>query len=186
MPSRRLTMTFMLAGCVLTIAACGGASSDDQTEPQAAAKPESSLLFVQSARCARASEDRIVLADAAAGTLAFSDRPVRRAGTIPTARFTAGFRRAFADDAPNAAVSVADDRSAYVVELSTPRFNQAQGTLSYAITRVPGSARLPARIGPLNLFIDSGVDLFGRLATRLVGSDPGLVRPAIPSRFESP
>jgi hypothetical protein len=104
-----------------------------------------------------------------------STRPVRRP-----------VRHAFADDPPNAAISVADDTSAYVVELSAPRFDQARRTLSYAITRVSGSPRLPARIGPLSLFIDSGVDLFGRLATRLLGSNPDVTLPPIPSRFGPP
>ncbi|MDX6582364.1 MAG: hypothetical protein QOI10_1548 [Solirubrobacterales bacterium] len=186
MPSRLSIATFILAGCALAMAGCGSTSSEDGTAPQATETSGGSLLFVQGARSARVTDGGIVLTDATAGTLAFSDRPVRRAGTIPTARFAARFRRAFADDPPNAAISVAEDTNAYVVELSAPRFDQGRRTLSYAITRVPGSPRLPARIGPLSVFIDSGADLFGRLATRLLGGSSDLVLPQIPSRFGPP
>jgi hypothetical protein len=141
---------------------------------------------VQGARTARVSNGRIVLTDATAGTVAFSDRPFRRAGTVATTDFVAQFRRAFANDPPNAAVSIEGDTSAYVVELSAPSFDQDRGTLSYAIARDPGSPRLPARIGPLNLFIDSGTDLFGRLAKRELDPGNGLIRPPPPSRFEAP
>jgi hypothetical protein len=182
-----LTIAFILAGCALAMAGCGGGSGEDDTGEQTAGGSGGNLLFVQGARFARVSEGRIVLTDATAGTLAFSDRPVRRAGTIPTSRFVARFRGAFADDPPNAAVTVADDTNAYVVELNAPTYDQGRRSLSYAITRVPGSPRLPAgRIGPLSLFIDSGADLFGRLALRVLGDSNDLVLPQIPSRFEAP
>jgi hypothetical protein len=168
------------------MAACGSTSGEEGSRQQDAGSHGGSLLFVQGARSARVSGGRIVLTDATPGTLAFSERPVRRAGTIPTARFVTRFRRAFADDPPNAAVSVDDDTSAYVVELSAPSFDQARSKLSYAIARVPGSPRLPASIGPLNLFVDSGADFFGRLATRLLATQSGLISPQLPSRFEPP
>jgi hypothetical protein len=183
-PSRLLTTMSVLAGCALAMPGCGGTSSEGEAGRQVTGSHGGSLLFVQGARSARVSDGRIVLRDATAGTLAFSDRPVRRAGTISTATFVARFRRAFANDPPNAAISVADDKNAYVVELRAPDINQARRTLSYAITRVPGSPSLPARIGPLNVFIDPGADLFERIAERLLAPGADLVLPQIPSRFE--
>jgi hypothetical protein len=80
----------------------------------------------------------LTLRPVSAVTTAFSDRPERDSGSIPTAEFASSFDQAFGDDPPNATVSSLErGRGEFTVELSDPRYEQAARTLTYGRARGP-------------------------------------------------
>jgi hypothetical protein len=110
--------------------------------------------------------------------VAFTDRPQRRAETVPVASLTAEWTRIFGDDPPNAAISVDDSDAVYVVTLGAPIVSSS-GEVSFPATEVPegdpellgvvggsAAAALPASLGPVSVFVDDvnpmhGTDVCG-------------------------
>jgi hypothetical protein len=111
----------------------------------------------------------LTLTGASAQTIYFSDRPARVVGSLPTATVLAslGFTPA---DPPNAAIvaQAAAGEDVLVVELFSPRYDEAAGTLTYearVLTEYVGAGlgtlperraddALPPAFGPTSLFID--------------------------------
>jgi hypothetical protein len=123
---------------------------------------------------------RLVLRRPARDVTGFTDRPARRTGQRPLARFVRSWARlGFAEVHPNAAVVLADapsSRDVLVVELSRPRLGAGGRTLAFRAKvlrdnprgRLRGFARsadrrVPARFGRVSLFIDPGGQAVGLL-----------------------
>jgi hypothetical protein len=112
-------------------------------------------VHVQTARSLGINLDgRITLRGVAATTLQFSTRPYRLAGAIKTADFISTWDEGddtFAENPPNALISVADgnDVSNVIVILSDPKLSD--GDLSYAIDLSNGS--LTPADGPVTAVI---------------------------------
>jgi hypothetical protein len=88
-------------------------------------------------------------------TIAFSDRPERFAGHMPTSKFVpmwSNGKESFLKDPPNATVSVMDGTtvSSLVVVLRNPRMKESE--LSYDIQILEGAP--PSREGEASVFID--------------------------------
>jgi hypothetical protein len=114
------------------------------------------LLFVQGARGVTFADGTLVLQGVSPTTLFFSDRPRRIAGHVLTRRFLADWGKgehSFADDPPNATLSVFGDGVVrdVVVELSRPRLRGDD--LVYDARLLEGTA--PEKGGPSSLFIDA-------------------------------
>jgi hypothetical protein len=131
--------------------------SDDLDELFGDAVPEDvEYLFAQTAgRASVDSNGRFTLIDVSSATLFFSDRPYRLTGHIPTDEFVAYWGEgdeSFADDPPNAVLSLFEDDHVndVVVVLSDPVL--ADGDLSYAVEVTDGE--LAPSTGPASLFID--------------------------------
>jgi hypothetical protein len=116
---------------------------------------------------------KLVLRRPARHVTGFTDRPARRTGQQPLARFVRGWARlGFAEVHPNAAVVLADapsNRDVLVVELSRPRLGAGGRTLSFRAEALRGNPRgslrgfarsgdrrVAARFGRVSLFIDPG------------------------------
>jgi hypothetical protein len=116
---------------------------------------------------------RLVLRRPADDVTGFTDRPARRTGQQPLARFVRRWARlGFAEVPPNAAVVLADapsNRDVLVVELSRPRLGAGGRTLAFRAEVLRGNPRGPlrglarsadrrvsARFGRVSLFIDPG------------------------------
>ncbi len=113
------------------------------------------LLFVQNARNVSYANGRLVLKGVNPITVAFSDRPARMAGHMPTANTVPMWgegKDSFLKDSPNATLSVFNGSAVTnaVVVLSDPQ--QTGSDLSYAVTVLDGA--LPANGGACSLFID--------------------------------
>jgi hypothetical protein len=126
-------------------------------------------LYVQMARRGSLSRaDRrgratLTLKGVSPAMLFFSDRPERVAGQTATRSFVAGWRRAFGNDPPNAALSVlrrGTGRDLALELLRRPRYNARTATLTYRIRRLDdaGTGLFPRRFNHASLFIDSGPD----------------------------
>jgi hypothetical protein len=118
---------------------------------------EISAMFVQTAASFVHADGRIVLHDAAASTLFFSDRPDRVVGHVDTAWFVGAWHEggnSFAAVPPNAVLSFggADGTrpSDVVVVLREPAL--AGSSLSYEVAVLAGE--LPPEAGSCVLFID--------------------------------
>ena len=88
-------------------------------------------------------------------TIAFSDRPDRFAGHMPTRNFVPMWsegKDSFLKDAPNATLSVLDDKNvtSVVVTLRNPKY--ADGDLTYDVQFLEGAP--PPHGGAASLFID--------------------------------
>jgi len=158
-----------LAALALVAAFSMGAAGHDVDEP-------SSVLFTQSAEGGSlkpAGGDRMTLTlrGVAPHVVWFQDRPDRRAGHVSATALVSQWRSfGFQSDAPNAALTLLaapDDADTVVVELlRRPRYNPAQGTMTYVVrllSRTPNrlaefgagvDAAVPARFGAASLFID--------------------------------
>jgi hypothetical protein len=125
---------------------------------------------------------RLVLRRPAHDVTLFTDRPARRTGQQPLARFVRGWARlGFAEVPPNAAVVLADapgSRDVLVVELSRPRLGAGSRTLAFRAEVLRGNPRgrlrgfarradrrVAARFGRVSLFIDPGGQEVGLLFT---------------------
>jgi hypothetical protein len=125
---------------------------------------------------------RLVLRRPARDVTGFTDRPARRTGQRPLARFVRSWARlGFAEVHPNAAVVLADapsSRDVLVVELSRPRLGAGGRTLAFRAEVLRGNPRgrlrgfarsadrrVPARFGRVSLFIDPGGQEVGLLFT---------------------
>jgi hypothetical protein len=116
---------------------------------------------------------KLVLRRPAQDVTGFTDRPARRTGQQPLARFVRRWARlGFADVHPNAAVVLADapsNRDVLVVELSRPRLGAGGRTVAFRAEALRGNprgrlrvfarsldGRIAARFGRVSLFIDPG------------------------------
>jgi hypothetical protein len=109
-----------------------------------------SLLFVQSADSALITpvgDDTytLELRDVASNVTYFTDRPGRDTGTMPTDLFIERWSEghdSFADDPPNAAVTVADEDTIWVIELMHPELEGS--TLRYRVKFLDDSPHFQA------------------------------------------
>lgn len=113
------------------------------------------LLFVQNSRGVRFHKGQMTLTGVQPITIAFSDRPERLAGHMPTSKLIPMWSEgndSFLKDPPNATLSVLGDKkiSSVVVELRNPRL--AAGDLTYDVQILEGSP--PEHAGAASLFID--------------------------------
>lgn len=113
---------------------------------------------------------RLVLRDFDREAVWFSDRPDRDSGTVPIRGVVRNWARlGFADDPPNAVLSLADGRPSLdtvVVELGKPRISRGALRISVKPVDDPSSGlsqfidrldrRVPRRFGESTLFIDNG------------------------------
>jgi len=116
---------------------------------------EIEALFVQTAGGMSYQDKRLILYGIGPTTLMFSDRPDRVTGHIPTEEFLDSWGEgddSFADDPPNAVLSVFTDEEVIdtVVVLSEPALSGDQW--SYSVEILDGE--MPASGGPSSLFID--------------------------------
>ncbi len=153
MDRRTAMITLGTASIALPVLArSAGAAQDDADDI-----PEGmvSYLFVQSAHRAALDGGVLRLSGVSPATIAFSDRPERFAGHIPTSAFI-GFwskgKDSFEADPPNAALSIADPSvpDEIVVVLKDPRLDGDD--LIYNVDVIEGSGT--AAGGPASLFID--------------------------------
>jgi hypothetical protein len=167
-PGRTLAVVALgVLGTLVT----GGATTPSPSAP-ALVQPEVQeigLLFVQAAGAGTfepadgGSGHRLTLSGVTPQVVWFSDRPERQSGHIPLHEFVdawAGY--GFADDPPNAALSVlgADDGvDMVVVELGTPEYDPATGTIHYPVTLLDEAT---GNLSHLASDLDAGVaDSFG-------------------------
>jgi len=191
--SRRTALGTSLAGLVLGL---GGSASARQADPNATPQPTEKpvFMFVQTAMSGRGEVNPAAGTPASSGspvagggapylltleghsgqTIYFSDRPDRVVGAVPTEEFLAEFGFG-PGNPPNAALvgEFAVGQGVMVLELTTPVFDQASGTLTYGaeqlqayagdnlepVTREQVVERLPAEFGPAALFIDDCADI---------------------------
>ncbi len=132
--------------------------SDDagDMEAMSAAGSDVEYMFAQTAsRFGVNLDGRITLHGVSATTLFFSDRPYRLTGHVPTQDFVSQWGVGdgnFAEDPPNALLSIFEDDAVndVVVILTEPKL--ANGDLSYAVEVTDGD--LMGSDGPVSLFID--------------------------------
>ena len=118
-------------------------------------------MFVQTARGIESADGTLMLRGITPSTLYFSDRPERVTGQMATTDFVdlwgAG-ENSFEADPPNAVLSFLEPGGEVpeeaVVVITEPQLGD--GDLSYSIDVLEGA--VPARTGPVTLFIDP----FGR------------------------
>ena len=183
---RRVSRRTALVASVSTLAVAGAAQAtgalDQQATPVASpmtTEDEAAYLFVQggfSSGSLAANADgtfQLILLDAPAQTVYFSDRPDRIAGAIATEQFLEvldfdGW------DPPNAALVIqvdADNTDVIVFELTAPVYDAVVPSMTYTATLLEGFDRfeetgvgfieapltedsLPHEFGPSSLFID--------------------------------
>jgi hypothetical protein len=127
----------------------------DTTLEQFSQAEEIEALFVQAAGGMNYADGRLTLTEVAPTTLLFSDRPDRVTGHVPTEEFLDSWgdgENSFADDPPNAVLSVFTDDEVIdvVVILSNPELSGDQ--MSYDVEILDGE--IPVNGGPSSLFID--------------------------------
>ncbi len=138
-----LLLALLLAGCA--------------TSPETGSSKlkQADLLFVQNAKSVRFGDGTMTLRGVSESTIAFSDRPERLAGSMPTSNFVPLWSEgsnSFLKDPPNATLSVldGDSVSSVVVVLRNPRL--AGSNLTYDIEFLEGAPI--AGNGAASLFID--------------------------------
>lgn len=114
-------------------------------------------LAVLNSGGATLADGKLTLTSVGPNTIVFADRPVRAAGHVLTAEFIKQWgegKDSFADDPPNATISVLDSDGQSiedaVVVLKSPTL--ADGTLTFDVTVLEGD--LTGANGPASLFID--------------------------------
>lgn len=142
---------------VITLATQGG--DDPVGEPQAA-DGVGGALFVLTATSGTMEADgdayTLTLSGVPAATTYFTERPERRAGTVPTSEIGGSVEDA-ADDPPNAAI-VADQAGSpavFAFELLSLDHDPATGTLTARIQALPGETPPVGALGAVELFIDA-------------------------------
>lgn len=151
-----VALAVTVCATVVGLAACGSsepASTESDTEARGG------FLYVQSAEEASFSGAgramKLTLREASSTTTAFADAPRRDAFTLPTVFFSHSFERRFRSGAPNATVSsIETDVGEFVVELSEPKLT-GDRTLVYSVKPIEPRTGLPARTGPVSVFIDA-------------------------------
>jgi hypothetical protein len=151
-----IAICVVTAGCSTSTTQATTSNSDITWASTGGKKLKSAdLLFVQNARGVRFNKDQMTLTGVQPVTVAFSDRPERLAGHMPTSKLIPLWsegRDSFLKDPPNATLSVLGDKkvSSVVVELRNPRL--AGGDLTYDVQILEGSP--PDHGGATSLFID--------------------------------
>jgi hypothetical protein len=127
-----------------------------------AAAPTSSL-YLQQAKSGSLHGDTLVLRGVSPQTTRFADRPARTAGSLTTRGFVSGWKGAFGDDPPNAALEIAGaprSRDVALLELrGAPRYDAAAHTLTYRVRQLRTTSA--KTLGPLAARADQGVRDFG-------------------------
>jgi hypothetical protein len=160
-----------VAAILMHTGPAGGATHADSVRPANAIAALStqagpSVLYVQMARrgwlsrADRRGRATLTLKGVSRAMLFFSDRPERVAGQTATRSFVAGWRRAFGNDPPNAALSVlrrGTGRDVALELLRRPTYNARTATLTYRIRRLDeaDAGLFPSRFNHASLFIDS-------------------------------
>jgi hypothetical protein len=141
-------------GASLVATGCGGGDGGGSS----GAGVEAESLFVETAESATFTDGELRLGRVSPVTTTFSERPGRDSGSLSTAEFVERFGELFGDDPPNATVSSLErSKGEFVVELSEPRYRADRRELIYTVRAIGGAdADLPARVGPLSVFIDAG------------------------------
>jgi hypothetical protein len=151
-----IAICVVTAGCSTATTSTTASNSDITWASTGGKKLKSAdLLFVQNARGVRFNKDQMTLTGVQPVTIAFSDRPERLAGHMPTSKLIPLWSQghdSFLKDPPNATLSVLGDKkvSSVVVELRNPRL--AGGDLTYDVQILEGSP--PEHGGAASLFID--------------------------------
>lgn len=173
---RRLLVALLGALAALTTA-CGGGGAAAAATPSSPPAPdqlpqrtEPSWLFVVDAEAGTADGTNLTLTGVDPVALAFADRPVRAARTVPVAGLAESWQQlGFAADPPNAALTAEVDgkQRTSAVTLTGVTYDPAAGTLTVSYTplatkpeelhRVGGAHEEPAaRFGRAALFVDAG------------------------------
>lgn len=114
-------------------------------------------LIVLNSRGAKLADGQLVLSGVSRNSIVFADRPVRAAGHVLTAHLLEEWATgsdSFANDPPNATVSVLDNQGSsvanVVVTLRSPKLDG--DTLTFAVDLLEG--KLDNADGPASTFID--------------------------------
>jgi len=115
---------------------------------------DASWLFVQNAGRAELTDTTLTLYDAAPAVVCFTDRPQRRAGTVPVLEFLRGWSPdgVFADDPPNATLAVFTPDGVRETVVVLTGAHEERRALVYEVRILEGE---PGAVGPAALFIDS-------------------------------
>lgn len=138
------------------ITAAALAASATALSPARAQTGQGEFLFVQSAKSMTYEKGRLTLHGVNPVTVFFSDRPERIAGNMTTQAFVPFWsegKDSFAKDNPNANLSILEPGkfvADIVLTLANPQLKGEE--LSYDVKVLEGT--LPARGGPVSLFID--------------------------------
>lgn len=146
-------------GLVVIIVVAGCASTTDVDGAKSDQSSKGGLLFVQRADGGSVSTDAtgaiLTLSGLDPTTTWFTDRPARRAGTMSSESFVAEWATHFGADDPNAVVDLADP-SATDVTVALHPLSIDGASITYRISVVDGSERLPSSMASVSLFIDDG------------------------------
>jgi len=135
---------------------------------------QNSILFSQTAKSAaikanvaRPGWHLLTLNNVNKQTIWFSDRPQRSAGTLPTEKYVANWKKGannFKMNNPNASLIIFKDKHGLlaeehaVIQLSQPQYDTKTNTLTYSIKRIAnaknGDTLTAGRFGEVALFID--------------------------------
>lgn len=156
--SLKSSLAAIIAGAILTGCASGPSGNPGITSASGAKVPKkANLLFVQNAASVSfdKKKDRLTLHGVNPVTIAFSDRPERFAGHMPTKNFVPMWSQgkdSFLKDPPNATLSVLDNKNvtSLVMVLRNPKLSG--GDLSYDVQVLEGTP--PKHAGSASLFID--------------------------------
>lgn len=155
--------------------ATGAAPAQKADGASKAQKQKTSSLLVVNSRGAKLDGKTLTLDGVAANSIIFSDRPVRKAGHVMTAKLLEAWAPGgtFAKDPPNANVSVftkdGSDVEDLVVELRSPKMDGDRLTFNVKVLE----GNLKKADGPASVFIDtiwfslgsSGVNYIGQNQT---------------------
>ena len=155
-------------------AGCGGSDDNASTDGASSSPPSGGDLFTQNTHTGslqpipgRNDVFTLTLEQPAPDVTVFTDRPVRSASTESLAGFVDQWdQRGFAQDPPNAALVLdqePDNADTAIFKLADPRYDKADGTVSYTASHVNGGTSSlpsdehidpPPSFGDAHLFID--------------------------------
>jgi hypothetical protein len=143
------------AGALLLALAPGLAAAQSFPVP-VSIEPAPAYDYIQQAASMTFDGETLTLSGLSPSTLYFSDRPYRESGQVDTQTFLSLWDDggSFADDAPNAALTVlsSPDTQPAVVTLNTAELDG--GDLKYSVTVVSGD--MPGSADDVALFVDRG------------------------------
>jgi hypothetical protein len=153
--------SILIATIVITLAAATACTSAEAATPTKK-KAHPSVLLALNAKNGEsvAGTDgayRVTLTNYG-DVLAFTDRPIRKARRTTVASLATQWKKLFAGDSPNAALSgtTADGKSVDVaVELSQPHGDNQSVTFTVRGVGVDRNLKLPAQFADVSLFIDN-------------------------------
>ncbi len=129
------------------------------------------LLFILHSKGGSYSQGRLTLNDVSKAVSYFSDRPIRKGGTMDVRKFLEGWSKEkknnFTDNPPNAGVvsfdGVGKKYSEVPVELQSPEYDPASKTLSFEIKFLSDvMLQEGSQLEEVSIFVDSLWDsLFG-------------------------